>query len=233
MELKDFEEKINNITEQFMSLLDSNDVIESSTENKFDSITESFDKQIDGHTYFNSSGNIGGITNNTSAFKLGADGINIGGMAYTSGSDYYGKTPAHAIKFDSVEQSSLNEKLEDLYITKKESTSINYNKAPSIAFSDSKLGKINSLGNYDTYIDSTNDETHSTLYNKEGYDMSGYNGEGKENTFYSFATIPAEKSLVEKRDWKDVLFMDIPWDTKIDIWGGIKKFCTAQVKITF
>ena len=64
--------------------------------------------------------------------------------------------------------------------------------------------------------------------------MENYNGEeNKENTFYSFASIPTDKSLVEKKSWKDVLFMDIPWDTKIDVWGGIKKFCTAQVKITF
>ena len=34
-----------------------------------------------------------------------------------------------------------------------------------------------------------------------------------ENTIFSYATIPEEKALVEKKNWKDILFMDIPWVT--------------------
>ena len=104
LELEEFENKINNITEQFMSLLDSNDIIEDSVTNKFDHISkpcgESF---MVGPTIFNEQP----ITNfgNSSAYKLGTDDIKVGGI-------WYGKDecvpmqdlPGHAVKFDSVEQ---------------------------------------------------------------------------------------------------------------------------------
>lgn len=214
MELKEFEEKINNITEQFKSLLDSNTDIGCSI-----------------------GGNIGNIDSNINStgngvvFKLGTDDVKIGGIGYKTTYDTISdEMPKHAIKFDSVEQMDLNTRLESLYNENHSYSAITAEK-PNIAFSDANIGRINSFGVTETYYGKK--ETNYTN-DKEGYEMAGYNGEeGKDNVFYSFATIPEERALVEKRDWKEVLFMDIPWDTKIDIWGGIKKLCTAQVKITF
>lgn len=230
MELEDFETKINNITEQFMSLLDSNDVIESSVTNKFESIPKAYDEKCkEGPAIFNAPTiNYG----NTPAFKLGTEGIHFGGISYSNETINQDELPKHAVRFDSVEQMELNKELEKLYQDKRKDTNEGFQTKPNIAFSDSNLSGINRFGG------SINDEytkfqTSSTLNDKEVYDMSNYAGEEKkENVFYSFATIPAEKSLVEKKDWKDMLFMDIPWDTKVDVWGGIKKFCTIQVKFT-
>ena len=202
LELKEFEEKINNITEQFMSLIDSNDIIESSVENKYDTTT-----------------------------KYGTDSTNIGGIAYAGSS-----IPSHAVRFDSAEHMELNHKLEGLYESKKTVSNIIIEK-PSIAFSDSNLGGGHSQSTYNGYGTQSAyviNETDSTIKNKEVYKMANYcEGEKTGNVLYDFATVPAEHALVEKKSWKEVLFSDIPWDTKIDIWGGIKKFCTAQVKITF
>ena len=218
MELKEFEEKINNITEQFMSLIDSNDIIESSVGNKYDTTT-----------------------------KYGTDSTNIGGIAYASGSESYGTTtshgtssygtiPSHAVKFDSAEHIELSQKLEGLYESKKVDASTIIEK-PSIAFSDSNLGgghSHGSYGGYGTHGAYIINETDSTIKNKEVYKMANYcEGEKTGNVLYDFATVPADHALVERKSWKEVLFSDIPWDTKIDIWGGIKKFCTAQVRITF
>lgn len=219
LELKEFEEKINNITEQFMSLIDSNDIIESSAINKYDAAT-----------------------------KYGTDSTQIGGIAYAStsgshitgtdhggyyGTDSYGTIPSHAVKFDSAEHIELNQKLESLYENKKVDASTIIEK-PSIAFSDSNLSGGHSYGGYGTQGAYVLNETDSTIKNKEVYKMANYcEGEKTGNVLYDFATIPADHALVEKKSWKEVLFSDIPWDTKIDIWGGIKKLCTAQVRITF
>ena len=229
LELKEFEDKINNITEQFMSLLDSNDVIESSIENRFDNIAKPIVEDYStGPAVFNEQPITFG---NTSAYKLGTDGIHFGGISYGQETINQEELPKHALKFDSVEQMELNRELEKLYKEKKQDTSYTYNASPTIAFSDSNIGEINRLGN-SIGNEYTKNQTNSTLNNKEVYDMSNYEGE-KENVLYSFATIPAERALVEKKTWKDILFMDIPWDTKIDVWGGIKNFCNIQVKFTF
>ena len=57
--------------------------------------------------------------------------------------------------------------------------------------------------------------------------------ESDDNSIFSFATVPQERALTARRSFSDVLFMDIPWDTQINIWGGIKSLFTTQVKITF
>lgn len=191
IELKEFENKINSITEQFMSLLDANDIIDSSNTNKFE---------------------------NSPVFKLGTEDIKVGGIPY----------PKHAVKFDTAEQLDLNKKLEGLYEDKRNTAEV-FNQNPSIAFSDSNIGKVNSFSLNGDYASYNSIQAGSTLNDKEVYEMAN----NSENTFYSFATIPADKALVEKRDWKDVLFMDIPWDTKIDIWGQFKKLITTDVKFTF
>ena len=296
LELKEFEEKINNITEQFMSLLDSNDDIGSSVGNKFSETSKAYSESLGGPTVFNTGvENFSTISSYTgsesgyagiepSKFKIGVGDVNFGGISYGNSNNTYNEVPKHAIRFDSAETYELNKKLEGLYNTKKDVTVDAYTGKPTMAFSDSNIGRINSTGisisyadtaatgsttsstyttnsnntkinsgygaytnntnttttttnnNYGTYANNnhTKEETYSTLNKKEVYEMASYNGENHiSDTVYSFATIPADKALVEKRSFKDVLFMDIPWDTKIDIWGGIKKFCTAQVKITF
>ena len=231
MELEEFENKINNITEQFMSLLDSNDVIEASVTNKFDSISKPYEEKYSGGATIFEGQQITNFGNST-AYKLGTDDIKVGGIWYQKDECIPMKDlPGHAVKFDSVEQMELNKELEKLYDTKHGDSKSVFDEKPTIAFSDSNISGMNRFG-YECK-ESTKIQTNSTLNNKEVYDMSNYcDGEKKENVFYSFATIPTERALVEKRDWKDMLFMDIPWDTKIDIWGGIKKFCSIQVKFT-
>lgn len=256
-ELKEFEDKINNITEQFMSLLDSDKDISATVGNRYDTIASNCASTVD---YGTTAGGVtsDGISTNISngisfknggflrepVFKLKTEDISIGGIAYGGTETYKSDIPSHAVRFDTVEQRELNQKLEGLYESKRTYNENIFNEKPTIAFSDSNLVRINNTGVYNSYEDYTKDKTNSTLNDKEVYEMSNYYGEGNngyviggkdttENAFYSFATIPAERALVEKKSWKDVLFMDIPWDTKIDIWGGIKKFCTAQVKITF
>ena len=253
MELKEFEQKINSITEQFMSLLDSEKSIEGPAEENFGGINDIAEKQIcsgasifnDGSNnietspYIESTNNYNAVSSfkgeaNGSIFRVGADTINFGGIGYKDGYLNSTDVPKHAIKFDSLEQNEINKKLEGLYNEKKIKDTDVIHEKPSIAFSDSNIGRINSVGISGIYGGYEKNHTDSTLNNKEVYEMAGYNGEGKkDNVFYSFATIPAEKSLVEARDWKETLFMDIPWDAKINLWDGIKTLCTAQVVFTF
>lgn len=254
LELKEFEQKINSITEQFMSLLDSNDTLDSpesvtctdigteqvNIECKNETILESGSNNFETSPYVESTNSYNAISSfkgeaSGSIFRVGADTVNFGGIGYKSGYIGDSEIPKHAIRFDSVEHEEINKKLEGLYETKRYNETTNIlNEKPPIAFSDSALGRINSIGMNGVYDEYNKSQTDSTLKNKEVYEMAGYNGEEKkENVFYSFATVPADQSLVEKRDWKETLFMDIPWDTKIDLWGGFKSFCAAQVKFTF
>ena len=88
---------------------------------------------------------------------------------------------------------------------------------PSVAFSDSNLAAFNSYAL--NSINYTNEKTNSGN-EKEGYNMANYGfTEGDDNSIFSFATVPQERALTTKRSFADVLFMDIPWDTKIDILG--------------
>ena len=250
MELKEFEEKINSITEQFMSLLDSDADIDIPAQENFGGIDNK--QNYGGPTIFNDvPTDFGGVAHNGintnydtvssfkggangSIFRVGADTINFEGIGYGQGVAQQSGIPKHAIKFDTAEEFEINKKLEDLYVNKKANMEDIANTKPSIAFSDSNIGRINSSGINEVYANYDNYEADSTLKNKEVNEMAGYNFEGaKDYVINTFATIPADKALVEKKSWKDTLFMDIPWDTKIDIWGGIKKFCTTQVKITF
>ena len=136
--------------------------------------------------------------------------------------------PAHVIRFD--EADDLNKRLEELYNTKKyDSTHIT--KEPQLAFADYGLGGFN------TNIPATSSDTNDKICSadeKEDNDMAnyGYNVDG-DSSIFSFATVPQERALAPQRGFSDVLFMDIPWDTKVDIWGGIKSFINAEVKFTF
>lgn len=292
LELKEFEKKINNITEQFMSLLDSTETSECSVNTKIEETPVNFESGITGPTVYNTGYedfesisstrnvnkyNVTGVSD--SIFSLNTDTVNFGGIAYNTGNT--AGVPKHAIRFDSGEQIILDKKLEDLYNERK-SVMSTLSEKPNLAFSDSNMNRnneyrtgtthsgyegtnyvggtkynestvkyndytnnvsSNTSTSYENYYDDTkyeksvgytNEETNSTLNNKEVYEMASYNGEGNNGgVFSSFATIPAERALVEKKTWKETLFMDIPWDTKIDIWGAIKTFCSAQVKITF
>ena len=226
-ELKEFEDKINNITEQFMSLLDSNDVIEASIMNKIENKSDILDKKYQG--------NIGQDIScgNTSAFCLKPDELKFGGISYGNDDrEFEQGFPLHAVKFDSIEQLELNQKLEKLYNEKRSTSKDIFADRSAIAFSDSNIAGINRMGSaiQEGYAKI---QTDSTI-KKEVYDMSN-NGaqEKKENVFYSFATIPAERAMTEKKDWKEVLFMDVPWNTKIDIWGGFKSLCNVNVEFTF
>lgn len=231
-ELKEFEKKINNITEQFMSLLDSNDVIESSITNKFENGPAIFNEQSCGTTpEIKSQPEIDAFQ---STFRLGEDTVRFGGFGYAQESGLGdSEVPKHAVKFDSVEQMELNKQLEKLYEEKRSAANYSLKDKPSMVFSNSNLYHADCLGGYAAEKQTAEIQENSTFNNKEVYDMSNYCGEPKEgNVFYSFATIPAEKALVEKRTWKDMLLMDIPWDTQIDVWGGIKKFCGIQINFT-
>lgn len=227
LELKDFENKINHITEQFMSLLDSNDVLETPAEpNKepgVNELTSNYQECVVKPFSFEK----------TSTFCLNPNEIKFDGISYGNQDKRVAKDfPMHAVKFDSVEQLELNQELEKLYQEKHAGSKCVFAENPTIAFSDSNLVGINRMGSA-IQEEYARIQTDSTL-KKEVYDMSNYEGqEKKENMFFSFATIPAEKALVEKKDWKDILFMDIPWDTKIDILGGLKSLCSVNVKFTF
>lgn len=221
--MKEFEDKINRITEQFMSLLDSKETADASIYKNVEKDTNviSDNAQSD----FGHSVSFGGA----SAFCLKPDEIKIGGIPYENKENV---TPIHyqayAVKFDTAEQHDLNKELEKLYDTKHNVNKDVFAKKPTIAFSDSNIAGINRIGS--TVQNEYNRiQTDSTL-KKEVIDMSNNN---EENVFYSFATIPQERALVEKKNWKDVLFMDIPWETKIDIWGGIKSLWNTKVEITF
>lgn len=73
------------------------------------------------------------------------------------------------------------------------------------------------------------EQTKTPIYNmKEIYENN------KANTVViDYSTIPTERALVVKKNWKDVLFSDIDLNKQIDVWGAVKRFCTKQVKIKF
>ena len=193
-ELKNFEEKINDITEQFMSLLDSNNVVEDSITAKFDSIAKS----------------------------------PIGDVSFSDGSNTTGNIPSHAIKFEGTDD--LNKRLEELYNSRKVE-SVQEKATPIMTFADYGVGGFSN--NIAAFGSITNDKIYSTN-EKEATNMANYEyNVDDDNSIFSFATIPQERALATKRSFSDVLFMDIPWDTKVDVWGGIKSFFNAQVKFTY
>ena len=212
-ELKSFEEKINDITEQFMSLLNSNEGVEDSITTRFDGIANNSD--------FGTSPNIGGVS-----YKLDSDGVKFGENA--AGTTYNGGIPAHAIRFD--EADDLNKRLEELYNSRKMNT-IQYSTQPKLTFADYGIGGFDT--NISAYSSNTNDKIDSAN-EKEGISMANYGfNVNDDSSIFSFATVPQERALAPQRSFSDVLFMDIPWDTKVDVWGGIKSFVNAQVKFTF
>ena len=228
-ELKNFEDKINDITNQFMSLLDRESTIEDKVGTKFNEAAVNFDKKFGVVSETKPTFEVNsGYSNGSFKFDVdnGIQNPKVGGIAFEN----VDTTPAHAIKFDNADYSDLNKRLEELYQEKK-----SYDYTPtehaSIAFSDSNLAAFNSYAyNSSNY---TNEKTNSEN-EKEGYNMANYGfTEGDDNSIFSFATVPQERALTTKRSISDVLFMDIPWDTKIDIWGGIKTFLNTQVRITF
>jgi hypothetical protein len=259
--LKNFEEKINDITDQFLSLLDSNYVIDDSITTKFDSASS---------TEFNSGEVPTGEepVNNFDSFSYDTTGdIKIGGMAFADNvpgnhqtSDYGdiacgtafstdgGTTPIEfggvtfnsptvadngavsfdgigGMSFDSIDQKELDRRLEELYQSVDRSNDVSKNN--TFVFSDTN---VSSFGNshFTNYSNVPSDGYHAK--DKEGYDMANYDGD---NSLFSFATVPEDRALTTKRSFSDVLFMDIPWDTKIDIWGGIKSLFTTDIRITF
>lgn len=46
-----------------------------------------------------------------------------------------------------------------------------------------------------------------------------------------YGTIPAERALVVKKTWKDILFAEVDLNKQIDVWGAVKKFCSIQIKL--
>jgi hypothetical protein len=220
-----------------MSLLESNPVKEGdnskiekmvsafkspevTVESDFDGKVIKFDEKVIG---FPEGGNNGAITN-LSGFSFNPNGIQdpkFGGIAFSEAKP----DQTYAIKFDSALESDLNKRLEELY---KERQLEDYTipiTDNNITFSDSNLAAFSRIN--------TNEKTNSAN-EKEGYNMANYGfSENNDNSIFSFATVPQEKALTAKRSFSDVLFMDIPWDTKIDIWGGIKSFLNTQIRITF
>ena len=195
-ELKNFEDKINDITNQFMSLLDSKEIIG-------DSIGEKFEAK-------------------SKAFAYSMEGVNVEGEQP--------KQDPHAIAIDS-DTRDLNKRLEDLYQARKFDTGISFG-TDANKYIGTNVGVFNNIADNNNRVSYTNDKTSSNE-NKEGYTMANYGFNAEENSLFSFATVPEERALVTKRSFSDVLFMDIPWDTKIDIWGGIKSFLNTDVKFTF
>ncbi len=258
LELKNFEDKINKITEQFMTLLDSSDVIESAVNSQ----NASNEKISDATHYSNVMDE--SPYKGLSTYKLENNMENIGGIHFDNpyeSSQGDSTIPKCAVRFDSVEQYKLNCQLESLYAEKRNDNSQkrlqSYPDVSSTTFSGSNLmGGHNpiSLNNYSNQskTNSTNDKEGSKMlgFSKgkgdestatNGYQMGKIEHASKpeldatkgENSFYAYATIPTEKSLVEKKNWKEVLCMDIPWDTKIDIWGSFKQLVSTKVKFTF
>ncbi len=224
-ELKNFEEKINDITEQFMSLLDSNNAIEKKVTDKFENTAINFEEKLEAPQ---TRGGYEVNSDYSNNFKFDVDGIQnskIGGIAFEDTN----ATPAHAISFADVNNDDLNKRLEELFNDKKGYYAPTEH--ASIAFSDSNLVAMNNNSyNANNY---TNEKTNSEN-EKEGYNMANYGfTEGDDNSIFSFATVPQERALEPKRSFSDVLFMDIPWDTKIDVWGGIKSLFTTEVRFTF
>jgi len=225
-ELKNFEDKINDITNQFMSLLDQESVIENKVTDKFQDVAKTFEGKFDEVKTSPYEVNTGYSIGN---FKFDVDnGIQnpkVGGIAFEN----VNATPAHAVKLDNDNYADLNKRLEDLYQEKRSYDYTPVDKA-SVAFSDSNLAAFSSYTfNSNNY---TNEKTNSEN-EKEGYNMANYGFTEDDNSIFSFATVPQERALAPKRSFADVLFMDIPWDTKIDIWGGIKSFLNTEVRITF
>ena len=228
-ELKSFEEKINDITEQFMSLLDSNNVVEDSINAKFDNMTKG-EPAVSGmpsgygaptgdvNGAYNSTGHT--ITSNGEPYKFAS------GITYGNGESHE-DIPSHAIKFDEIED--LNRRLEELYNSRKGET-VQYKIEPGLTFADYGVGTTKTEPNNDSRI--TNDKIYSAN-EKEGISMANYGYNGDDNSIFSFATVPQERALAPQRSFSDILFMDIPWDTKLDVWGGIKSFFNTTVKFTF
>ena len=237
-ELKSFEDKINGITEQFMSLLDSKEVASEEVTNKFENTAINFEKKFDitpENVVPNGTTSDYGIGNPYQGGNI--EDKKVGGIAFAdvnpTGNTPTNETntPNYAIKFDNSGYADLNRRLEELYQEKK---SVSYEvptEHASIAFSDSNLAAFNSYSyNVNSY---TNDKTNSGN-EKEGYNMANYGfTESDDNSIFSFATVPQERALTARRGFSDVLFMDIPWDTKIDIWGGIKSLFETEVRFTF
>ena len=195
-ELKNFEDKINDITNQFMSLLDSKEFIDDSIGEKFEKTSKAFAYSMEGIT----------------------DGVNTP------------QQDPHTIAIDDETQ-DLNKRLEDLYQTRKFESGIPFD-TDAKKYIGTNVGVFNNLAENNNRVSYTNDKTSSNE-NKEGYTMANYGFNAEENSLFSFATVPEERALVTKRSFSDVLFMDIPWDTKIDFMGGFKSFLNTDVKITF
>lgn len=236
-ELKSFEDKINEITEKFMTLLESDSINENmgtnkeletiatsftspevTIENGFGGKAIKFDEKVAGVPNEGTAG----ATSNLSGFSFDLSGIQdpkFGGIAF----DDADASQEYAIKFDSALESDLNKRLEQLYKEKKSEDYTIPQTDEKFTFSDSNLAAFNY----------TNEKTNSAN-EKEGYNMANYGfSENNDNSIFSFATVPQDKALTAKRSFSDVLFMDIPWDTKIDIWGGVKSFLNTQIRITF
>ena len=216
-ELKNFEDKINDITDQFMSLLDSNKSVG-------DTIKTRFDEPADNSENIFKFENMYDVNSNDNAI------------------------PSHAIRFDDADE--LNKKLEELY-NEKRYTENSIVKEPKLAFADYGLGLFNKNittpnettesvpldSNLMNVEEAGSNNTNDKLYSKndkEANQMANYEyNVNDDNSIFSFATIPQERALAPQRTFSDVLFMDIPWDTKIDIWGSIKAFLNTDIKITF
>ena len=197
-ELKNFENKINDITNQFMSLLDSNDVIG-------DTITDKVEK-------------------NSIKFGYSMDGISAGEQKAIQ--------DAHAIPLNNDDSQDLNKRLEELYQARKFDSGISYGGTENKSYIGTNVGVFNNVA-ANNGVSYTKDKT-SSEQNKEGYTMANYGFNTDEgNSLFSFATVPEERALVAKKSFTDVLFTDIPWDTKIDILGGIKSLFNVDVKFTF
>lgn len=216
-ELKNFEDKINDITDQFMSLLDSNKSVGDTIKTRFDNTANDSDNIFKFDDVYEPSSNESTI-------------------------------PSHAIRFDDADE--LNKRLEELYNEKKY-TDTSIVKEPKLAFADYGLGLFNNnitakneeaeglhFGAEPINIESSgSNSTNDKLYSKndkEANQMANYEyNVNDDNSIFSFATIPQDRALAPQRTFSDVLFMDIPWDTKIDIWGSIKAFLNTDIKITF
>ena len=224
--LKNFEEKINDITDQFLSLLDSNYVIDDSITTKFESASSN-----NANSGYVPTGEEPVNNLDSNRFVLKVDNP-IGGIVF----EEYDPTKSGTTEpengefafssIDAIDSSELDKKLEELYQSTKtldEDASTNN----AFVFSNANIGSFED--NHFTKNDGVSKEGH-IANDKEGYNMANYDGD---NSLFSFATVPEDRALTTKRSFSDVLFMDIPWDTKIDIWGGIKTLFTTDIRITF
>jgi hypothetical protein len=245
-ELKNFEDKINDITNQFMSLLDSNYVIGDSITTSFDSTSSnelnSLDNNYTGVTPTNipdTGVKVGGmafadttpVENAAISFENTAkmaepvsfdNGVKpVGGISFANVGTPIESVPvdlslgfetaqagAEAPKFDfsTFDQQELDRRLEALYQTSKVKNDDVYTERPFV-FSDSNIGGYE--GNHQIKHDELPDVKGIgyEAKDKEGYNMANYNGE---DSLFSFATVPEERALTTKRNFADMLFMDIP-----------------------